>query len=262
MWRFLALFEASIMYHLPLFSFLCHLSYSAHLADVTGAGNNREIPRLYKPIPHRERWCEYAAYMLFYTLPSSIIILAWYLVTAFLIPRRLSGYTFATSRSETHADLCFVFRRNSLRKHSLSHIATLISPRPFLSAAGASHSRGFPEDPEGGGEEEEEGGEEERDQERPSHIPLSQRAIALHLIEREEQREEEEEEEMRRRVHSQSTRGGLTCRLWWQWRKTKSCRHLYKSQVLEKEREKTSMWHKNVKWRRGFVQIWEKPELL
>lgn len=67
-------------------------------------------------------------------------------------------------------------------------MATLISPRPFLSAAGASHSRGFPEDPEGGGEEEEEGGEEERDQERTSHIPLSHRAIALHLTEREEQR--------------------------------------------------------------------------
>lgn len=51
----------------------------------------------------------------------------------------------------------------------------------FSPASGASHCRGFPEDPEGRGEAEEERREEERNQERPSHLPLSHGAIALHL---------------------------------------------------------------------------------
>lgn len=49
----------------------------------------------------------------------------------------------------------------------------------FLSSvSGSSHSRSFPEDPEGGGEEEEKGGEEERHPKRPSHLPLPRWTIA------------------------------------------------------------------------------------
>jgi len=67
-------------------------------------------------------------------------------------------------------------------------------PGPLLTDSGSSHCRSFPEDSERGGEEEEEGGEEERNQERPSHLSLSLRAVAPHLSAREEQRKGVEEE--------------------------------------------------------------------
>lgn len=68
----------------------------------------------------------------------------------------------------------------SLIQHYRSYPIWICLAHPFSPTSGASHSRGFPEDPEGGGEEEEERRKEERNQERPPYLTLSHRAIAPH----------------------------------------------------------------------------------
>lgn len=72
--------------------------------------------------------------------------------------------------------------------------------------AGASHRRGFQEDPEGGREEEEKGGEEERNQERPPHLPLPLGTIAPPL-----QQVSERAEAKKIGAHFQSSVGGPMC---------------------------------------------------
>lgn len=117
-----------------------------------------------------------------------------------------------------------------LRRKSQRNICGALI-KVFPVASGASHRRGFPEDPEGGGEEEEERGEEERDQERPSHLPLSHWAIAPHLGESTSDQVQTEQ-----RVRSQGRQRGS------------KLSSLVNSQVLRKRAE-PPMWHK--KYRGG-----------
>lgn len=147
-----------------------------------------------------------------------------------------------------------MYRPLSLHFTLCTHIALTEISHIFLPASGASHCRGFPEDPEGGGEEEEERREEERNQERPSHLPLSHRAIALHLgaLWRAETWQE--------RTHSQQGVAWLVDSD--DSEENESCHHLYKSQVLCWKREEPSMWHKSIKWKWRLVGFWQRPGLL
>lgn len=192
----------------------------ARLSDVTGAGNNREIPRLHKPISHRERRCEYDA--------------------GHVGPRFVSLNDFKHSHWAP---------QSPLTQHYLSYPISICLTHPFASTTGASHSRGFPEDPEGGGEEEEERRKEERNQERPPYLALSHWAIALHWT------TAQRAEAKGMGVYAAVAKVwwwwcggeggvGLTCRLQWWW------------SVLLKE--EASKWHQK-RWGGGF---WQRPESL
>lgn len=79
----------------------------------------------------------------------------------------------------------------SLHHHHRTHWR----PDTFSCVPGASHGRGLPEDPQRGGEEEEEGGEEERNQEGPSHLTITHRAIARYRCASAEEKDVEEGKE-------------------------------------------------------------------